>query len=291
MPSLAMVLAVLFWASSTIGNKAALGGLAITEVASARFLLAAAMLWLLVALGRQRVAFGPGNRLPLLMGVLDPGLVTLLILAGLSHTVAVNVAVFWSLMPLLMPILGRLVLGEPISLAIMGGAAIAFSGTLTLVWHQSGLGQGSLVGDALALAGILCACVNQLIARRVAQSVGRPMVTTAAQMTVAMAVAALALVAVERPPAPFADITGAEVGLLLFLAVATASPFFLYNFALQRLPVGRASLFSCLSAPFTLPMAALFLGERITPLDVLAVAIVVGGVALPQLLKLALRHA
>ena len=286
MSSLAMLLATLLWSSSTIGNKAALGGLAITEVASVRFFFAAAILWILVALTRQRVAFPVGSRRVLLMGVLDPGLVTLLLLSGLSLTVAVNVAVFWSLMPLLMPILGWLVLREAISVPIITGAAIALCGTLLLVWRQSGLGDGSFWGDGLAIAGILCACANQLIARRVAQTFGRPIVTTAAQLTVAMMVAVIALLLVEQPPDPLSDVSGGEFALLLYLAFATASPFLLYNFALQRLPVGRASLFSCLSGPFALPMAALFLGEHITATDVVAVAIVVVGVALPQLLAL-----
>ncbi len=283
MASLTMLLSVLIWSSSTIASKAALGPFHITEVASLRFLLAALILWVVVLATRQRVDFGRGGQRAFLMGVLDPGLASLLILTGLTQTLAINVAVFFSLMPLLMPILGRLVLAERINPLVVIGAGIAFAGTSTLVWNKIALGESSLVGDGLILAGVLCVCVNQLIARRVAQSFGKPLITTASQMSTAMLIAALALFLVERPAAPFEGLALSSGLLLLYLAAATASPFFLYNFALQHLPVGRIGLFSCLSPVLALPMASYFLGENITAIDLVAVAIVVAGVAIPQL--------
>ena len=61
---------------------------------------------------------------PLVMGMLEPGLVTLVVSLGLTMTSPVNGSVFWSLTPLLMPVLGYLVLGERLEIAVLGAAAL-----------------------------------------------------------------------------------------------------------------------------------------------------------------------
>ena len=98
MPVLAMLLAALLWASSMIGVKLAVAELAIAEVVAGRFLFAAGLLWAIVLVTRQPVRLGQAKR-PLLMGMLDPGLVSLIMVWALQHTSAVNASVFWALMP------------------------------------------------------------------------------------------------------------------------------------------------------------------------------------------------
>ena len=82
MPALAMLLASLLFASSNVGTKIALADLAIVEVVSGRFLFAAAVLWAMVLLTRQPVVWKEARR-PLLMGLPDPGLVSLFVVGGL----------------------------------------------------------------------------------------------------------------------------------------------------------------------------------------------------------------
>ena len=73
--------------------------------------------------------------------------------------------------------------------------------------------------------------------------------------------------------------------LMLYLGmVATAGPFFLLNFALRHLSVGRMALFSSLVGPLSVPMAALFLGETIQGLEIAAIATVMLGVFLPNII-------
>ena len=71
---------------------------------------------------------------------------------------------------------------------------------------------------------------------------------------------------------------------MLYLGmIATAGPFFLMNFAMRQLPVGRISLFASLVGPLSVPMAALVLDETIQGLEIAAIAIVMLGVFLPTL--------
>ncbi len=283
MASLSMAMAIFLFSTLSVGNKAALVDLTVSEVSVARLAIGAGFFWLITLATRQRPLFDAHTGRRLLMGVLDPGLVAILIVWSLSLTAAVNVAVFWSLMPLVMPILGRIFLGEALRLRDIAGALVAFAGTVLLIHHQFEIGAGSLLGDAIAATAVFAACVNQLIARRVAQTAGRPLVTTTLQVTVAIVIALVVLLAVERPPAPFRDLSADQVWLLLYLGIATASPFFFYNYALARLPVARASLFSALTAPLTAALAALFLGEAMTGTKIGAIAVVLAGILLATL--------
>ena len=115
MASLSMLTATFLFATLSVGNKAALVDLTVSEVGFARIAIGAAFFWLITILTRQRSILDAHFRRRLAMGLLDPGLVAVGMVWALSLTAAVNVAVFWSLMPLVMPILGRLFLGEALS--------------------------------------------------------------------------------------------------------------------------------------------------------------------------------
>ena len=285
MPVLAMFLAAMLWSSSIIGSKLAVLGLAVTEVVAGRFLFAAAMMWGMVLLTRQPVHLAQARR-PLLMGTLDPGLVSLFLVWGLHHTSAVNAAVFWALMPVVMPLAARVFLREAVNPVVVIGAVLAFVGAMILMAANQASGEGSLFGDMLAITGVMCGVASALVARRVAQQQGRAMVTTAWQMTMALVIGAAALVILEQPMASVAHMAGANMALLAYLGmIATAGPFFLLNFALRRMPVGQASLYSSLVGPLSVPLAVLVLGETIQVMEAVAIAIVMLGVFLPSLIK------
>ncbi|MDA1099163.1 MAG: EamA family transporter [Proteobacteria bacterium] len=285
MPVLAMFLAAMLWSSSIIGSKLAVLELAITEVVAGRFLFAAAMMWGVVLLTRQPIHLGQARR-PLLMGMLDPGLVSLFLVWGLHHTSAVNAAVFWALMPVIMPLAARLVLREAVNPAVVAGAVLAFAGAIVLMLANQASGEGNLFGDMLTICGVMCGVASALLARRVAQQQGRPMVTTAWQMTMALVVGSLALVLLEQPATSLEHVSRGPLGLLAYLGlIATAGPFFLLNYALRRMPVGQASLYSSLVGPLSVPLAVLVLGETMQAMELAAIAIVMLGVFLPSLIE------
>ena len=285
MPLLAMFLAAMLWSSSIVGSKLAVLELAITEVVAGRFLFAAAMMWSMVLLTRQPVHLREARR-PLLMGLLDPGLVSLFLVWGLHHTSAVNAAVFWALMPVAMPVAARLFLAEPINPAVVLGAILAFAGAMILMLTNRASGEGSLFGDFLAISGVMCGVASALVARRVALQQGRPMVTTAWQMSMALVIGAVALAILEQPAATLAHVHSGPLALLVYLGmIATAGPFFLLNYALRRMPVSQASLYSSLVGPLSIPLAVLVLGETIQAMELAAIAIVMLGVFLPTLVE------
>lgn len=287
LPTLAMLGAVSLWASATPGTKFALAEIGVAEFVVIRLLLAAGALWLIVLVTRTSARLRHVGWRPLVMGLLEPGLVTFLVSLGLSMTSPVSGSVFWALTPLIVPILGRVFLGERLEILVLVAAAIAFSGTLTLVWGQSRHGGGSMLGDILVASGVLASCFNALISRRNAQAGANPLVTSSWQLSSACCVAGLLLLAMPAGEARAIDASLQSIAVLLYLGlVVSVGVYILSNYAVRHLPVGRMSLLGCLSAPLAATLSALLLGTEVSRLDMLAVGLVIFAVALPSLVDL-----
>jgi drug/metabolite transporter (DMT)-like permease len=282
--ALAMFAAVCLWASATPTTKFALRDFAVAEFVVLRLALAAAALWLIVLVTRTDARLRRVGWRPLVMGLLEPGLVTLVVSLGLTMTSPVNGSVFWSLTPLIMPILGRVVLGERIEIVVVVAALIAFGATMILVWGQSHHGGGSWLGDLFVAGGVLISAINALIARRTAQAGANPLVTSSWQLTSACGVAMLLLFVMPVTGGHATEASAPSIGALLYLGlVVSAGVYILSNYALRHLPVGRMSLFSCLVAPIGTAMSAVLLATHVSLLDLLALGVVIFAVMLPSL--------
>lgn len=286
MPALAMVLASACWASTVIANKSIIDLLAVTEITSMRFLIGAAMMFLLAAMAGQFARIrkvGPG---PILMGFLEPGGASLFMVWGVAHTSAISTSVIMSTIPILMPVLGWAVLREPMRVCVLIGATIAVAGTILLVQGQSVHAGGDMKGDLLVLIGVLFVCANQLVARRVAQAHRSAVAVSALQLSAAALLSMAVLVMIERPPVYLAHFDGETASTVVFIGfVGGAVPFLLHNFSLRYMPVGQVALFVTLIAPLGAVMAWAYLDTPVTGTDVLAIGMVVFGVAMPTMLK------
>jgi drug/metabolite transporter (DMT)-like permease len=281
-----MLAAVFLWSSATPGTKFALSEIAIADFVIVRLSLAAAALWLIVLVTRTSASPARVGWRPLVMGLLEPGLVTFLVSLGLTMTSPVSGSVFWGLTPLIMPILGRVVLGEPIESVVLVAATIAFGATLMLVWGQGHHGGGTVLGDICVAGGVLASAVNALLSRRNAQAGANPLVTSSWQLTSACCVASLLLLVVPPSAARAAEASPQSLVVLAYLGlVVSAGVYILSNYAIRYLPVGRMSLLGCLTAPVGALLSAILLGTEVSTLDILALGFVIGAVALPTLVQ------
>ena len=279
-PTFAMFGAVLLWASSVTGNKFALIQVSVAEVFAFRLLGAAIVMWTVGLILRRD--FRLRSRVPLLMGMLEPGLVTFFIVLGLSHTSAVNASVVWGVMPLTQPLMARVFLKEPLQPSVLIGALLAVIGTVLLFVTKSQDGTGSIVGDLYLVCAVVCASLNQMLARRVASTHGQPIVTTSYQLLSASILAVAYFLFAESPGEAYRGVDGVTFAVLCFLIVATAGPFLLYNFALQTLTVGRVSLFAPLIGPLGVIIATLVFHEPLSAPILLAILLALSGVLLPS---------
>lgn len=289
MPHVAMTVAATLWASSFIAGKALLEMIPPPELALLRFTVGAAVVAAAVlCLGRSFEVRAVGLR-AFVTGFFEPGLITIVVYWGVLHTSAVHGVVIFALMPLVTSLLGRAFLGEPITRPVLLGAAIAIAGTVLLVSGASGGNEATLFGDAIVLVGMLLACIAMLVLRRVAQSHRLPMAVTCFQLAGAgvsglvVAVGVAFLAGEGDALATIAQVDASGWLLVLYLGVlVSAVAFFIYNYALRHIGVGRISLYLVLIAPLGVPLAAIFLGETIGGRDAAAIALVVLGVAFPS---------
>ena len=282
-----MLAAVFLWSSATPASKFVLEEMPAAEFVVVRLSLAAVALWLIVLAMRPDARLRVVGWRPLVMGLLEPGLVTFLVSLGLTMTSPVSASVFWGVTPLIMPLLGRVVLGEPIEPIVLGAAAVAFGGIAVLAWGQSHHGGGSLLGDIFVASGVLTSAVNALLSRRNAQAGANPLVTSSWQLTSACCVAALLLLVMPPGETRTIDAGIESIAVLLYLGlVVSVGVYILSNYAARHLPVGRMSLLGCLTAPLGALLAAVLLGTKVSALDLFAVGLVIFAVSLPALVQL-----
>ena len=288
-PNLAMLCAISAFASSFVANKALVLRISPGELLLGQLLIGMLCLWAHQLLTRGLPRPGADGWRMALMGISAPGLVNVANILGMQQTSAVNAVIIWSLMPLLMQLLGRLILREPLRASLVLGCLVAFGGVLLILVSRYGREQGALSGDLLVLCAVVASIFTQLLGRRVNQRADSLTVATL-QVTAACAVAVLAFPLLADTGALFAGWTpGVAAGLVYLGVVCTFLLFVLYNTALRHLPVGHVGLYMPLIPAIGTVGAATMLGEPVVATDLAGLAVVMAGVGLPFLIALAGR--
>lgn len=280
---LAAVSAVTFFASNLIVAKALLRAVTVWQVFAGQLVVATIFVWLVLLVTRQDVRpRGFGMRL-LGLGVLAPGMVNLFNIAGTARTDGISVVIIWGLLPLALPLLGRLVLGEPVHMPVVLGALLGFAGTILIVYHRQVEGGGDALGNMLVLGAVLCSCAVQVLSRHINRNMKRPLTAAGYQITVS-AVVAVAAAAYFGAELPWAVADSVVLGQIVYLGIfGTVLVFFLLNTALARLAVGRVGLYLAMIPAMGTVMAALFLGEPMGWREILGIMAIFVGAALPAL--------
>ncbi len=287
----AAICAVSFFSSALVVSKGLLASVSVWQVFAGQLVVAAVCVWLVVLVtGHDARPRGLGWHM-VGLGVLAPGMVNLLNIVGTARTDGVSVVIIWGLLPLMLPLLGRPILGEPVRIPVVLGALLGLAGTVMIVFYRQAEGGGDAIGNALVLAAVLCSCAAQLLSRRVNREMRRPLVVASYQITVSALIAVAAALLFGGGEAWVLG-DAAVSGQLLYLGVfGTVVVFVLLNTALARLPVGRVGLYLGLLPALGTIMAAFLLGESLGWREMLGVAAIFLGVALPVLLAKRRRQA
>ena len=138
----------------------------------------------------------------------------------------------------------------------------------------------STLGQLLSVLVRLLAAALFALARFVTKSYyeGVPSITRASFAL--LITSGLTVVPAGATIPPRAPGTGALVGILLLGLGSTACGLYSYFTLIDEVGAGRAALVTYLGPGFSLLMAALLLGERITPASVVGLALILGGVVI-----------
>ena len=284
-----LIMACIFWSLNPVANKIALDEIAVPQLVFMRTFLSA-ILMLIVTL-----CMGYGFRLkqigwrPFLLGILDPGLTSLLFVTSLTLVSASNTVLVMALMPFSQPIIARLVLKEEIQPSIWSGAILVLFGFSLFFLGENIITKYSLLGNVLLMIVFCLFTFSQLITRKIMLTKISTFVVTSSQMVSASVIVFLNLMFFGNLELPFRASSG-TIMTFVYLVFSLAIPFFLYNQAMRHIPVGMASLFLVLIIPLGFLFAAIFTGEEITLFKTTGAVLVMIGVVLPHLLQIVIKR-
>jgi len=276
-----IIAACLLWSLNPAANKLALEEIAVPQLVFMRAVFATFILLL--------VSFFMGHRFrpkeigwrPFLLGVLDPGLTSLLFVTSLTVLSASNTVLILALMPFSQSVLGRVVFKEEFRSSVWLGGTLAFSGIVIYFSGEVFNGADTVWGNSLLLLVFCLMTVSQLMTRKIMKTEIAAIQVTSSQMISASVVLFIYLILFGDTELPLQSSSGTMM-TLIFLVFSMAIPFFLYNQAMRHLPIGIASLLLVMIIPFGFLFAAIFLGEEITLIKAIGAILVMIGVAIPH---------
>ncbi|MBW3096622.1 DMT family transporter [Pseudohoeflea coraliihabitans] len=281
---LAQFLSLFVWQVGLILQKLLVVQSSVATILVLQLGLAAMVLWAAQLILRRHPPVSTRSLANLGWGLMAPGLVFVLGIAGAARTDGVSIALIWGLFPLIGPLVARLVIGEPAHWSVYGGGLLAFIGVALLTAGRAESGSSDMAGNGLILAAVLCAAFNATIGRVMNRNATRWFDVATLQVTGAALGAGVVMVfAGWHPPSLSVPSNGLALAfLVLFMTVAN---FLAFNFALARLPVALIALNASFAPVFGLLAAWILLGSTLRPADSAYVLFILCGVAMPHMLR------
>ncbi|MGR3984351.1 MAG: DMT family transporter [Gammaproteobacteria bacterium] len=283
--ALLATMAALCWGGAVVMSKGALGAFPPVFLLVVQLIASVTFLWGYLLLRRAPLPRLAARDLPAIMalGLLEPGLAYLLSLIGLNATDAGSAVLIYASEAVLILALSAVLFGEMPGMRVTLLSLLAFAGLLVALGALGpGHGGGRLLGNALIFAGTLVAALYVVLSARFATRIEAAIIV--AWQQIAALGFALAMLLMERlfAPSAAAAFDAPLSGWLLAAAsgvVQYALAFWLYIAALARIDANHAGSFLNLIPLFGLAGAFLFLGERMSWLQLGGAAVTVVAVA------------
>ena len=288
---LLLFLMVLIWGSNFSVIKYALRDFPQIPFNAMRLLLASAVFLAAIVVVRRRAALGLRPPEPSLTGrewgvvlvlaLVGTVLYQLFFLAGVARTSVANSALIFGCTPVAVAILSSIAGHERLPLTRWIGAGLSLLGIYALVGSKASLSSTTLVGDALIFAGMLCWSVYSVTAQPLLKR-HSPLVISGWSMIIGAALytslTAGSLIATDwRPISRTSWILMAASSLL-----ALAFSYIVWYTAVQRMGSARTAMYSNLTPIVAMVVAAIWLGERVGPGQLLGASLILTGLALTR---------
>ncbi|MBD1871297.1 DMT family transporter [Leptolyngbya sp. FACHB-541] len=221
-------------------------------------------------------------------GVFEPGLSYGFGLIGLSLSSASQAALIGATEPVFIVGLAWLMFRESISLRLLMLSALAMIGVMLTVSSDTASGSQALLGNLWILIGTFCAAFYVILSRHAVAN-HPPLILSALQQT--MGLVCIVLFSWNFGAGlQFSSTIPTQIWLLAALSgvVQYALAFWLYLSAIRLIPVSIAAQFLSLIPVFGVGGAYLFLGERLTLVQCLGMAITIAAVS--QISRLQSSH-
>lgn len=277
----ALIVAMALWGSSFIALKLAFAELPPHWVIFGRMAVASAVFglgwrWL------RRPAYRAGDwRLLLGLAACEPCLYFLFEAAALQNTSASQAGMITALLPLMVATAAFVFLREQVGRTTWLGFGLAVAGA---VWLSAGSvaddhAPAPALGNFFELLAMACATGYILLLKQLTTRYSAFLLTAMQAFVGAVFFLPFALLGEPWP----AEVSPAGLAAVGYLGVVvTVGAYGLYNFGVSQMPASQATGFTNLIPVFTVLFATVLLGERLTPTQTAAAALVFAGVGLSQ---------
>lgn len=278
-----MLAATSLWASAFIAMKYVLESFHPITMVFLRMAVASAFCLLLFPLARPRVNYRPDDwKWILAMVLCEPCFYFIFEAYALKYTSASQAGMLVATMPVFVGLGAWIVLKEKLAPIVWAGCAIAIIG---VIWLNLGAvadqhAPRPVLGNTLELIAMLFGGGYAVCVRRLSANYS-PVFLTSMQVWGGLIFFAPGLL-LPGAGIPWDAPRAAWLAIIYLGLLMSFAAYSLYNFSLKRLPAGQVSVYLNLIPVFTLLMGMVILGERLTPMQYLASALVLGGVIISQ---------
>lgn len=281
---LALLASTALWGSSFLAMKVAVEAYGPILTIFLRLSLAAVLFWL-----ARRSVWQPLRRLAdlpwiVLMALFEPGLYYLFEGHALQLTTSAQAGTVAAMLPLMLAMAARVVLGEHLTRATALGFGLSTVGVvvLTLGSHSQETAPNPVLGNFLEFLAMVCATGYMITLKRLSPYYG-PWFLTAAQAVVGTVFfLPLALASAGGDIHPAAGWWPAVAVVYLGTAISVGA-YGLYNLGMSQLPANRAAGYINLIPVVAVLLGWQVLGESIAPVQWLATLLVLAGVWYSQM--------
>lgn len=284
----AMIAVTIFWGLSFVATKIALETFPTFTLVFIRFSVAAFFFFLLMLIRGFPKFSGRVHAQIFVTALFEPGLYFIFETIGLQYTSAPKAALMIATIPMAVLVFAFLFIGERTSGTSIIGIGLSLIGISILVIGDPGFSwqfEGSLLGDLLIMGAVITAAMYMVCARNLGKK-HTALDITGLQMIYG-ALLYTPLFIWELPAVNWSAISNRSVVALAYLALfATCAAFLFCNYALTKLPVGKASIFINGIPVVTAIGAWVILGETLTLIQICGGIIVLTAVFVANLSKL-----
>ena len=285
--NLCILLATIFWGVNVSVTKALIPDwMTADSIVAVRLVGGAILMWAASLFVKcDRIAHGDWSRI-VLGGVVGLFLFIFLFVTSLRYGNPIDISIIMTLPPVFVILIGVIFLHRRPSLLEYIGVAVSFAGAVIVILAGQGGRNGSdnLLGDLLALASTLCYAFYLVILERPSATY-RPVTVLRWVFLFAAIPALVFLPAMTQLPILHAShaVPWIEIGFILLCPTFIA--YFLVQPAIKDIGSELVSLYQYLLPAFATISAVLMGLDRLKWIQVLAMAIIIGGMVLTNVGK------
>ena len=280
MVTIAYALMCLIWGSTWVMIKLGLRGAPPMTAVAVRFIIAAIVVFFIIGLRGKRL---PKTRhflyLSLFLSLFHLALPYVLVYWGEQFISSGLTAVLFGTMPIVVAVLARLFLGDPLSARKLAGIVVGIAGVWTIFSDSVGFGGADAAAGMMAvLASVVCASLATVAAKKYAARYD-PLIT----LSVPFAVSGLLVLAVAVPiesSNPFEYDFTTWFTVLYLAVLGSVAAFALYFWIIKRIDVTTLSYQTLIIPVLAVMIGWIFLNETVTIRLAVGTALILTGIAL-----------